>query len=226
MRQNRNKVKGKKALVTGAVEALGNNVYVYGEENQTAKYVKTTEALEYYCGRKYGRTAKLLMQGTEEAPEEPVVPTKTTDDTLQFLKEKYRAEHARYLRLKDEHIECRSKVFSLVKGQCTLTMRNKLESLSVFSTLEKDDDVVGLLEAVKDLAFETENTNYGYCTMVDGFNRVLKVSQGKSESLASYYKQWWIQVEVLEGKWGEFGPVLVPKGDKSSETRHRSGLAR
>ena len=45
----------------------------------------------------------------------------------------------------DEFEEYKAKVFLIIKGQCTLTMKNKIESMTDYETIEKDDVVIKLL---------------------------------------------------------------------------------
>jgi hypothetical protein len=41
----------------------------------------------------------------------------------------------------------------IVKGQCTLTMKNKVESLKGYDSIEASDDVIKILKNLKELTF-------------------------------------------------------------------------
>ena len=80
------------------------------------------------------------------------MPKKEQQDS-KFIMEKYKQELTRYYRKQDKYNENKSRVFVVVMGQCTLTMKNKLESLRGHQKMEDDNDVVGLLHTIKELSF-------------------------------------------------------------------------
>ena len=47
----------------------------------------------------------------------------------------------------------KGKVFLIIKGQCTLAMKHRVENSPPYQTLENQDDVAGLLKLIKSLAF-------------------------------------------------------------------------
>jgi hypothetical protein len=46
---------------------------------------------------------------------------------------------------KERYEEHKAKIFVIVKGQCTLNMKNKVESLKGCDSIEANDDVIKLL---------------------------------------------------------------------------------
>jgi hypothetical protein len=74
-----------------------------------------------------------------------------------FKKERYK-----------EHI---ANIFVIEKGQCTLNMMNKVESLKDYDLIEANDDVIKLLNGLKELTFKTHEVQYGYWTIYQTVRR-------------------------------------------------------
>ena len=84
---------------------------------------------------------------------------------LPFVMKKYETEWKQYYLKKGRYEEHKAKIFVIVKGQCTLNMKNKVESLKGYDLIEASDDVIKLLQGVKVLTFKTHNVQYGYWTI-------------------------------------------------------------
>jgi restriction endonuclease len=89
---------------------------------------------------------------------------------------------------KEIYEEHKAKIFVIVKGQCTLNMKNKVESLQGYNWIEANDDVIKLLNGFKELTFKTHKVQYGYWTICQTARRVLTMRQQDNEPLAEYYK--------------------------------------
>jgi DNA-directed RNA polymerase alpha subunit len=65
---------------------------------------------------------------------------------------------------KERYKEHKAKIFVIVKGQCTLNMKNKVESLQQgYASIEAiSDDVIKLLNGLKELTFKMHEVQYGY----------------------------------------------------------------
>jgi hypothetical protein len=91
----------------------------------------------------------------------------------------------------DKYKEHKAKVFVIIKGQCSLTMKNKVESKTNYKKWEKDDDVIGLLSGFKELLFLTVYVQYEYWIMSQSMKSIMTMRQQDKESLNDYYK-WFI----------------------------------
>ena len=60
------------------------------------------------------------------------------------------------------------KVFVVILGQCSHSMKNRLVNEKEYDALEDADDVVGLLKLLKSMAFSTtgvqHSTHAGHCS--------------------------------------------------------------
>ena len=67
-------------------------------------------------------------------------------------------------------------------------MKNKIESMTDYETIEKDDDVIKLLHGLRELAFTTVKVQYEHWTVCQSMRRVLTMKQQDNESLVGFYK--------------------------------------
>ena len=138
-----------KSSLQGNIAELGNNVYQYGTRDQGDRFTRTTEAIADYVGREYSKEMRLLVKNQKEnEPKEPVMPDKE-EATSPFVMKKYETELKQYYFKKERYEEHKAKIFVIVKGQCTLNMKNKVESLKGYDSIEANDDVIKLLNGLK-----------------------------------------------------------------------------
>jgi hypothetical protein len=102
---------------------------------------------------------------------------------------KYETELKQYYFKKERYEKHKAKIFVIVKGQCTLKMKNKVESLRGYNLMEANaDDIIKLLNGLKELTFKTHEVQYGYWTICQTVRRILTMRQQDKEPLAEYYK--------------------------------------
>jgi hypothetical protein len=151
----RGKINDKNSL-QGNIAELGNNVYQYGTRDQGNRFTRTTEAIADYVGSEYSKKMRL------------------------FVMKKYKTELKQYYFKKERYEEHKAKIFEIVKGQCTLNTKNKVESLQGYNSIEANDGVIKLLSGLKELTFKTHGVQYGYWTIFQIVRR--GSSQGDSRT--------------------------------------------
>jgi DNA-directed RNA polymerase alpha subunit len=90
---------------------------------------------------------------------------------------------------KERYEEHKAKLFVIVKGQCTLNMKKKVESLQGYDSIEANDDVIKLLNGLKELTFKTHEVQDGYWTICQTVRKVLTMRQQDNKPFAEYYKR-------------------------------------
>jgi hypothetical protein len=97
--------------------------------------------------------------------------------------------------------EHKAKIIVIVKGQCTLNMKNKVENLvQGYDLIEANDDVIQLLNGLKELTFKMRKVHYGYWTICQTVRKFLATRQQDHEPLAEYYKRFTSCVDVAESQ--------------------------
>ena len=147
--------------VLGKEEKLGELVYKFNTKDQADMYLCTTEAIADFVGVEYGRDMRMLVKhGTEKTFTKPRIPR--SDDTTPGLMEKYKTELRIFHREKKEFQDNKAKVFVIILGQCTHNVKSKLENELGYATLEMNDDVVGLLRQLKQMAFASGGVQHPF----------------------------------------------------------------
>jgi hypothetical protein len=208
-----------KNSLQGHIAELGNNVYQYGTRDQGDRFTRTAEAIADYVGKEYSKEMRLLVKNQKEnEPKEPVMPDKKEEVNSPFVMKKYETESKQYYFKKERYEEHKAKIFVIVKGQCTLNMKNKMESLKGYDSIEANDDVIKLLSSLEELTFKTHEVQYGYWTICQTVRRVLTMRQQDNKPLAEYYKRFTSCVDVAESQWG----TLVLTAAATNETNEKT----
>jgi len=115
----------------------------------------------------------------------------------------------RKLDKEDKHNEDKAKLFRIIITQCLPEMKDKLETQSTeLDKLEDNNDVIGLLDMIKELVYNTGGVRNKFVIM-QSLNRALHGRgnmQRPNESLNDYGKRFLQQVEVVETVWGKLVP--------------------
>lgn len=213
-RSDRQKKPVQYSKVVVGLEELRGNVYSFGTLDQSERYVRTTKLLAEYVGTEFGKEMwTLVSKKLETTFTEPVDPG--TDATKGQL-EKYKMQLQEVMRDEKRYKKEKAKVFRIVMGQCLSAMRNKLEGLPEYATLEENDDVIGLLGKLSELVYSTEHVQYEYWTMQSTMRKVMNLGQEPKESLVSFSRRFLAQVEATEGIWGKLIPMKM-KGKLTTE---------
>jgi hypothetical protein len=112
----------------------------------------------------------LVKDQKENEPKEPVMPDEE-EAKSPFVMKKYKTELNQYYFKKERYEEHKAKISVIVKGQCTLNMKNKVESLQGYDLIKANDGVIKLLNGLKELMFKTHDAQYGYWTIFQTVGR-------------------------------------------------------
>jgi hypothetical protein len=159
----------------------------------------------------------LVKNQKENEPKEPVMPDKE-EAKSPFVMKKYETELKQNYFKKERYKEHKAKIFVIVKGQCTLNFKNKVESLQGYDLIEASDDIIKLLNGLKELTFKVHEVQYGYWRICQTVRRVLTMRQQDKEPLAEYYKRFISCVDVAESQWG----TLVLTAAATNETNEKT----
>ena len=144
----------------GKCADLKGHIYDCSDVRQSDQYTKTTKEIAEYVGRtyKYGGDLRLAIETLQmHVFDTPKDPPETATRTETRIWEKTIDEHVKKL----THISENNKtLFSLAWGQCTDIMRQKLETHSTFAGVSSTGDGLGLITAIKSIAFQFQSQKY------------------------------------------------------------------
>ncbi len=181
----------------GRCDDLKGHIYDCSDSRQADQFAKTTKEIAEYVGRvyAYGGDARLAVKNLEV----PDIPE--PDDLPQGAS---RAKERIWEKWVDEYVRCHSHLlenmktlYSLVWGQCSDIMRQKLEALDDFETISATGDGIGLLKAIKSLTFNFQSQKFLPHSIHETKRRFYMFSQGKMSTVA-YHEQFLNLVEVLD----------------------------
>ena len=128
----------------------------------------------------------LVKKSQEKTFAKPAAPTEKEPSAGKLAE--FKSELSLHQKECKEHEEHKAKVFVVILGQCSVTVKSKLENDSSCDQLEADDDVVGLLAKLKELAFSTSGVQHPHWTMQLVMRQLSTVHQGQRESVARHHK--------------------------------------
>ena len=204
--------------VLGKTEGLWEFIYKSDTRDQADMYLRTTEAIADYVGVEYSRDMRMLVKnGTEKNFDGPSPPK--SEDVSPGTLEKYKLELSIYHKDKKEYNDHKSKVFVIILGQCSHSVKNQLVNEKEYAALEDGDDVVGLLKILKTMAFSTANVQHPYWALQSVLKRLTAINQGPTETVANYHRRFLAITEVIEAQWGPFFPPKMEATDGATKSR-------
>ena len=89
------------------------------------------------------------------------------------------------------HSKNKCKAFGIILGQCREMTLNAIKANKLFRELEKKDDVVGLLDLIRDLCYGTDKKRYMGWSQQAHLKRTIRFEQQPGESLQSLLQIFW-----------------------------------
>ena len=186
----------------GKCADLKGHIYDCSDVRQSDQYTKTTKEIAEYVGRtyKYGGDLRLAVE-TLQVPvfDVPTDPPDTATRSEIRIWEKTIDEHVK----KKTHLSENNKtLFSLVWGQCTDIMRQKLEAHGTFTGVSSAGDGLGLIKAVKSIAFQFQSQKYLSHALHESLKRYYNCAQGKFATTQAYLDHFKNVLEVVTTSGG------------------------
>jgi hypothetical protein len=201
---------------TGFDELRG-KIFVFGVQGQKEAFIKAKKAVAEFLGKTSDAGKELytaIQTGVEPTFKEPDDPGASATPAqlrkYEILFKKIDAKQELYKREK-------AKAFRIIIGQCSKTMRSKLEALPEFQEWEEKDNYLALLSKMKSLVYGTDQAQYVFWEMQAAMSGLFDLKQQSGESLGDYAIRFEDQVESTEGVFGPLIPTFVIKGKPTEE---------
>jgi hypothetical protein len=186
---------------TGRCDDLEGFVYDLGP-NQADMYIKTTKELYQYVGKKYTMEVRMSIEKLQPHPfTEPPMP-KTKDVTSGLMRDKVEAEMS-YIEKKKLDIKIRAFVneetqynkdmhqtFSIIEGQCSDAMIQKMKSDAAFEAAQKTCNPIGLLKIIKTICYSCQSEQFTLLSIVQSMLRFVTLRQGPREANVDYLERF------------------------------------
>ena len=204
--------------VLGKTEGLWEFIYKSDTKDQADMYLRTTDAIADYVGVEYSKDMRMLVKKgkTKSFIEPSPLGDKVTSPAAL---EKYTTELRIYHKAKKEYMDHTSKVFIIILGQCSHSVKNRLVNEKGYDALEDKDDVVGLLKMLKMMAFSTTGIQHPYWMVQLVLKCLAAINQGPNETVTNYHQRFLAITEVIEAQWGPFLPTKLEATDGATKAR-------
>ena len=188
----------------GKSDDLKGYIYDCSDSRQADQFAKTTKEIAEFVGRtyKYGGDARLAIENLEiPVFPEPDDPPAGASKTKERIWEKLVDEHVKRQIYMTENVKT---IYSLVWGQCSDIMRQKLEALDGFDSISTGGNGIQLLKSIKSLTYNFQSQKYLPHSLHETTRRFYLFSQGKLPTVI-YHEQFVNMVEVIDTIKGSIG---------------------
>ena len=181
----------------GATDELKGQIFDLVGARSADLFIKSKKALANYVGRTYQHSGDI--RHTIETLTLPTIPTPTApigDPIPPLLAAIFSEQVKEYVtqtsRLQ-ENIKC---LWALVWGQCSDTIRTRIQALDMYEDMHAASDGLQLLIAIKDLMFNVQERKYIPLSIHLAKRQFFLLSQGRN-TVGEYYEQFKNQTDVL-----------------------------
>lgn len=146
----------KEAKFEGREEKLSGYIYDLSSK-QADLYTKTTKEIAEFIGRtyKYGDdTKRAVLTLTAITFTEPVYPGDTATRPRTKIWEKEIDEHVKQISHYKQNMKA---AYNLIWGQCSESLRAKLEAISNHETIANQSSCIGLLQNIKNVSYNYQS---------------------------------------------------------------------
>ena len=207
-RFNKNNTLDSKNFI-GETKDMNGQIFQTVEESKDAtQYNKTVEALERYAFKNYTVDLSSLFQ--RDDPEKPQIdmPTKPTDAEVNAnptKKDIYELQLKEYIKEGKALKVALKSMWAVIWGQCSTSIRTKLEKRKNIKDLKKNADVVELLKLIQQACMNYEDRHHPCVTICQQFTFFHLFFQKEGVPIQKYLQIFRIMVENIERYGGEFG---------------------
>ena len=164
---------------SGGIEDLKSHYYDCSSYKQADKFVTTTKAIKKYGGKNYsngGDIRATLENMREYEIENPIDPsedyediidsdtgqvTQTAIEQVSYLeKKRYDNEIIAMVKRRNALKSNIQKAYSLILGQCTELMKDKLKASTKWEEIQSSQDALELLNEIKTITYKFEEQKY------------------------------------------------------------------
>ena len=202
----------------------GHTFGCFDEQGDKRQYVRTVEALEQYARKTYqfSKDFAPLFSNEPSAPrlEKPKPPPKEERDETDELifKEEIKQFVNRVATLKGNL----AAIWSVAIGQCTETMKAKLESLKEYDDMHEASDCNWLLKSILSITLQFDKRRYGHLAIMDASQKFLTCRQSSTQSVEDYRRQLTLWSDTIEHHGGSIVSNENIASDKDSTGKLRT----
>ena len=181
----------------GATDDLKGDIFDLVGSRSADLFIKTKKAIANYVGRTYQHSGDIRRAiETLTIPTIPM-PTAPVADPMPVLLAAIFSEQVKeYVKQTSRLQENIKRLWALVWGQCSDTIRTRLQALDGYDDMHTTSNGLQLLIAIKDLMFNVQEQKYVPLSIHLAKRQFFLLSQGRN-TVGEYYDQFKNQTDVL-----------------------------
>ena len=178
------------------VSALKGHIYDFTGERNPDQFIKTTREIKLYTGCTYKKFTQELLKAAEtpelEEPTAPVIPEGAPD---MYALEYWHMDLKKYSEKEAQYASFRAGLYTIVFGQCTKPLKDKLKVHPDFAGANQDG--ITLLKIIKLMLFSFEEASHKEDELNDLKRAFFSFQQRNNMLLQKYHELYVGQVTVL-----------------------------
>jgi hypothetical protein len=195
----------------GKCDDLKGHIYDCSNSRQVDIFAKTTKEFAEHVGRtyRYGTGVQRAIQQmaipTIKKPEDPPEKASKTDMAI------WTNEVLTYVRRRAAMNEALEKVFPLILGQCTDSMRAKLEGFNEYEAIARDFNTIGLIKLIKSTVYKFQSQRHPGLSIHTAKRHFYLLKQDKHTGNNDYLDMFSNNTDVIKHIGGIIGeePTLL-----------------
>ena len=135
---------------------------------------------------------------TKEEPtfDDPAEPTGTDANPVTTAQlEKCEFQLRKIDDKREEWLEAKGHLHRTIKQLCITPLQNKVHNHPRHGEVQKKHDIIGLLDIIKELVYNTDDSRETHWTMVETMTQLFNTKQGDQESPTAFHKRLESQIE-------------------------------
>ena len=211
-RRNRRRQSGRshnrtvQARFKSSVEGLEDAVYDSGLPNSSQDlFTTTTERLGEYVAKTYDHAGEFrtgLMNLAFPSLKKPPDPGK---DPTFAQQQEYKSDYENWNKAKQRRSHNMQRVFALILGQCSDTIKNRIRSDQQWLEIDQKCDVISLLILIRDGLYQNAANLDKTHAMIEADERLNKFRQGEKMSVYEYREKMKSLIDIYAAMGGEPG---------------------
>lgn len=207
----------------GEHEDLKGYVYTYDEAARADQYDKTTKQIGQWVKKELQfsidiyNSIKCLKEPDRDKWEPEELPEDATTGKRAIFNEKIK-EFMLRSRTYDNN---RTKVYTIVYGQCSDAMRCKLEAQDDWDEIEEEHNLVKLVKSIKAWMLNQQDSKSPVVRAVSSISAVFRIRQKRHEGLQEYRNRFTATVDVAKHTGVELGKALVTISNNVLKSDHK-----
>jgi hypothetical protein len=189
----------------GECPELKGSVYDCIDSRQADMYSKTNKVLAGYVGRTYKYSGDIRLVVEKLVMPDLEIPVDPPADASLTAIKIWDKEVDEYMKLRTALRENVKTLYSLVWGQCSDNMRQRVEASPNFATMSSTLNGLTLLISIKSVAFQFQSQNYPEEALHEAKRRFFYCRQKPGVTVTTYLELFQSIVDVIDHVEGDIG---------------------